>query len=275
MFIGCHVSISEGIEKAPIIGSNLGCECIQIFTRSPTGGISPKINENTIKKFLQNCIDYKIHNVYVHTPYYINLASDIQRIKYGSINAIVEELERANSIKAKYVMTHLGTAKQLGQENAIKQIIELFKSNLIKYNGNTKLLLENSAGAGKIIGDNLQELVQIINAVNSTYIDGICLDTQHMWASGYDLHNFEDTMNRIDREIGFDKIKLIHINNSLTEYNSHKDRHANLKNGLINIDTFKYIVKFANSYKIDLICETEYPGIIKDINILKEFRNKL
>ena len=153
MNIGCHVSIAGGISNAPERAADLDCEVMQIFTRSPQGGGSKELDKGIVKSFSDNCKKYKIKNTYVHTPYYINLASANNRIRYGSVNAILEELERASLIGAKYVMTHLGSAKDLGGKEGIKKTIEMLKKTLEKYSGSAKLLLENSAGAGEIIGD--------------------------------------------------------------------------------------------------------------------------
>ena len=109
---------------------------------------------------------FKIKEVYIHTPYYINFASANNRIRYGSVSVVRDELERGSLIGAKYVMTHLGTAKELGQKEAIKKVIEMLKKTLEGYKDGAKLLLENSAGAGEIIGDDLKELAEIIQGVN-------------------------------------------------------------------------------------------------------------
>ena len=111
MNIGCHVSIVKGIENAPELAHKLGCEAMQIFTHSPQGGPFPEISEETARSFKENCQKFGIKNVYVHTPYFINLASKNNRIYYGSINSMRKELERASQLGAKYVMTHLGSAK--------------------------------------------------------------------------------------------------------------------------------------------------------------------
>ena len=152
MNIGCHISIAKGIEKAPEIAGEWGCEAIQIFTRSPSGGSFSPISEETAKMFKKNCKRFGIKKVYVHTPYFINLASKNNRIYYGSINSIRKELERASQLGAKYVMTHLGSAKDLGEEESIKKIIESLEKIFEDYSGFAKLLIENSAGAGQIIG---------------------------------------------------------------------------------------------------------------------------
>ena len=274
MNIGCHVSIAKGIDKAPEIASEWGCEAMQIFTHSPSGGSFSPIPEETAKSFQENCRKFKIENVYVHTPYFINLASKSNRIYYGSISSIRKELERASELGAKYAITHLGSAKDLGEEKSIKKAMEGLGEIFEGYNGSAQLLVENSAGAGKIIGSDFNQIGKILKALEKFPIAGICLDTQHSFASGYDWKNdFEENMKKIDLAAGLDKIKLIHANDSLSELESHIDRHTHIGQGKIGAPAFEKFVAFAQKNNIDIICETAYPGVIEDIKILKEMRN--
>lgn len=274
MNIGCHVSIAGGIINAPKRAADFGCECMQIFTRSPQGGKAPELTPEICESFKIENLKLKINASYIHTPYYINFASANNRIRFGSVSVVRDELERASLIGAKFVMTHLGTAKDLGKEEALKKTIEMLKKTLEGYAGSAKLLLENSAGAGAIIGDNLQELGEIIKGVNDKNIAGICLDTQHSFASGYDWRDFKKTLSRIDKELGLENIKLIHANDSLTDCNSKRDRHAHIGEGQIGRDAFQNIVAFAEKNRIDMILETEHDKVVEDIKLLKSFRKK-
>ena len=273
MNIGCHVSIEGGIQNAPERAGALGCEAMQIFTRSPQGGKTPELTEEIIKNFKILNTEYEIQDTYIHAPYYINFASANNRIRYGSASAIREELERGSLIGAKYVMTHLGSAKELGEKESIQKAVYMLQKTLKGYAGSAKLLLENSAGTGDIVGDNLGELGEIIKKVNDENIAGICLDTQHSFASGYDWRNFEKTIEKVDNEIGVENIKLIHANDSQSDCGSNKDRHEHIGKGKIGLEAFKNIVKFAKSQNIDMLCETEYPGNKEDIEILKNLRD--
>ncbi len=272
MNIGCHISIAGGIQNAPASGHSLGCEVIQIFTRSPQGGKAPKLTNEICEKFKVQSSNFKIKEIYIHTPYYINFASADNRIRYGSVSVVRDELERGSLLGAKYVMTHLGTAKDLGQSEAITKIAGMLKKSLDDYKGSAELLLENSAGAGEIIGDDLKELAEIIKKADSSAIAGICLDTQHSFASGYDWTDFEKTIKRIDKEISLENIKLIHANDSQSVCGSNKDRHENIGQGKIGLDAFKNIVSFAQKNNVDMICETAWPGVKEDIKTLKNLR---
>jgi len=130
MHIGAHVSIAGGIQNAPERAADLGCEVMQIFTRSPQGGKAPEFTPEILKEFALRVSRYAIRDTYIHTPYYINFASSNNRIRYGSVSVVRDELERGSLIGAKYVMTHLGTAKDLGEKEAAAKTIEMLKKCL-------------------------------------------------------------------------------------------------------------------------------------------------
>ena len=272
MNIGCHISIAGGIQNALERAHDLGCECFQMFTRSPQGGKAPTLTNEVCEEFKISNLKFKIKEVFIHTPYYINFASANNRIRYGSVSVVRDELERASLLGAKYVMTHLGSAGELPKKEASEKTVEMLKKTLDGYIGSAELLIENSAGSGKIIGDVLSEIAEIIKKVNHPKLPGICLDTQHSFASGYDWRDFEKTLKKIDAEIGLEKIKLIHANDSLTEFNSKKDRHAHIGQGQIGLDAFKNIVAFAKEKNIDMILETEHDKVKEDIKLLKKLR---
>jgi deoxyribonuclease-4 len=274
MLIGCHVSIAGGIPNAPERAAELGAEIMQIFTRSPQGGKAPELTEEIINDFKLKARSYKLEASYVHTPYYINFASANNRIRYGSVSVVRAELERASLIGAKYVMTHLGSAGELSETDATAKVAEMLKKTLDGYTGSANLLIENSAGAGKIIGATFSQIADIIRKTNHTKLVGICLDTQHSFASGYNWRDFENTIKKIGAEIGLDKIKLIHANDSLTELASRKDRHQHIGQGQIGLDAFQNIVSFAKENDIDMILETEHDAVKEDIELLKKLRDQ-
>lgn len=273
MRIGCHISIAGGIQNAPLRAFDLGCECFQIFTRSPQGGKAPDFTKELCENFKIQNSNFKIKAVYIHTPYYINFASANNRIRYGSVNIVRDELERASLIGANYVITHLGSAGELSEEAIANKVSEVLIKTLDGYTGSAELLIENSAGAGKIIGASFSQIAEIIKKTHHPKLTGICLDTQHSFASGYDWRNFENTIQTIDSEIGIEHIKLIHANDSLTDFASRKDRHAHIGEGLIGIEVFKKIVAFAEKQNINMILETGWPKVKEDIKILKSLCN--
>jgi len=272
MKIGCHVSIAGGIFSAPQRAADLGAECFQAFTRSPQGGKAPELTEEVVKNFKAEMKKNKIESFVIHTPYYINFASANNRIRYGSVSVVRDELERGSLLGAEFVMTHLGSAKELGEKESTAKTIEMLKKSLDGYTGTTKLLIENSAGAGAIIGDTFSEIKEILDGVNHPALVGICVDTQHSFASGYDWCDFENTLQQIDAEIGLDKIKLFHANDSQTEFNSKRDRHEHIGDGKIGLACFQNLVAFAKKNNINMILETEHDKVVEDIELLKKLR---
>ena len=150
--------------------------------------------------------------VCVHTPYFINFASANNRIEYGSIKVVREELERASLIGAKYLMTHLGSYKDLGEKEGFKQLVGALDKTLAGYKGETQFLIEMSAGSGAIIGDTFEEIAEVIhNSKLKKYNIGVCYDTQHGFASGYDIRSKEavaETFKKFDQTIGLSRLKL-------------------------------------------------------------------
>lgn len=272
MYIGCHVSIAGGVFNAPERAADFGCEAMQIFTRSPQGGKAPELTPEVVERFKNANLKFKIQEVVVHTPFYINYASNNNRIRHSTVAIVRDELERASLLGASYVMTHLGSAGEMSEDEAAEKVAEMLSKTLDGYTGSTELLLENAAGAGKIIGATFSQLSKILKLVNHTKLVGICIDTQHSFASGYDWTDFENTLQRIDNEIGLEKIKLIHCNDSKTALSSRKDRHDHLGKGLIGEESFKNIVAFAKEKNITMIAETEYDFVSDDIALLKKFR---
>ncbi len=276
MLFGAHVSVAGGIQNAPKNAADIGCEVFQIFTRSPQGGNVPELNDQNIKEFLESCKKYKQKEWYVHTPFFINFASANLRIKHASISVVRQELERASLLKAKYLMTHLGSYKDLGKEKGLLQVVESLNKMLTDYKGETKFLIEISAGSGEIIGDTFEEIAEIIyHPKLKKYNIGVCFDTQHAFASGYDLRDekaVKNTFDKFDKIIGLKRLKLSHCNDSLSQCGSHKDRHAHIGQGLIGKAGFEAIIKNTKLKDINFILETEHDLVVEDLKLLKKIR---
>jgi deoxyribonuclease-4 len=277
MLFGAHVSTAGGVNKAPANAKEIGAEVFQLFSRSPRGGPAPALTPALIKNFQSEMKKNKQAEAYIHTPYIINLASTNNRIRYGSIKIIREELERASSLGVKYVMSHLGSANDLPRNQAIKKVIEAVNKILNGYKGAALFLIENSAGSGNIIGDQFEEIRGIIKGIKDKPI-GVCLDTCHAFASGYDLRNkaaVEETLNQFDKIIGLKLLKLIHANDSKTELNAHRDRHEHIGLGQIGLEGFKALIKQPKLAMVNMILETpddKRGNYERDLKVLKELR---
>lgn len=276
MKFGAHVSIAGGIQNAPLNAAKIGCEVFQMFSRSPQGGPAPVLTPAIVKEFRLNCKEHHLSQWVIHSPYYINFASGDERIRKSSIRVIREELDRGTLIDAAYVMFHPGSARDVGEKEAMKHCIDGIRKVYDGYNGTTKLLIEMSAGAGMVIGDTFEELAELLAGVDQPEL-GICFDTAHAFASGYDLRTkkaVEQTFETFDQLIGLSRLKMSHCNDSKIELGGHKDRHEHLGDGYIGLKGFEAIVKYAKfNADFTLILETEPEGVAKDLQLLQKLRS--
>lgn len=286
--IGCHVSAAGGLWNAPKNAADLACEVFQIFSRSPQGGPVKPIDEETAEKFKAAMKEFGFGQFVIHAPYILNFGSGNPRTYHGSISIVRGELDRGSLLGAEYVMFHTGSGKDLGREKAVKQAKEGIQKVLDGYTGSTKLLLENAAGAGEILGDTFEELAELSEPIKKhPAFGGFCYDTQHGFASGYDIRTPEavaETFKKFDTILGIEHLAMFQINDSKTEFNSHKDRHEHIADGLIGSKGFGALINFlVNNPKIKkakkksalaLILETEHDTVELDIKKLKDLRNK-
>ncbi len=274
MKFGAHVSIAGGIQKAPGNAAAFGCEVFQMFTRSPQGGPAPTLTPEIVEAFLEGCREHKLSEWVIHTPYYINFASGNEATRQNSIRIVREELERGSMINAAYVMFHPGSAKDVGESEGVRLVVETMKRVMDEYNGKTKLLIEISAGAGMVIGDTFDEVAAILDGVGHPDV-GVCFDTAHAFASGYDLRTekaINETLRVFDKSIGLKKLKMFHCNDSKVDLGARRDRHEHLGKGKIGAKAFRLLVKHPKLQKMNLYCETEYDFVKEDIALLKRAR---
>jgi deoxyribonuclease IV len=275
MKFGAHISIAGGIDKAPTRAFKIGCECFQIFTRSPRGGNPPPLNKSVIEAFLKECSTYNFTDYYIHTPYFINLASENSRIRLSSILLVKEEIQRGSLIGAKYIVTHLGSARGSGESEGLRKVIDALKKILDTINYSNKLLIEVSAGQGEAIGDKFEELAEILDKVGNPDL-GICLDTAHIFATGYDLRTEEAVkkmLNEFSLTIGLDKLKLLHGNDSKVGLGERKDRHEHIGKGKIGNEGFRALINNPCLKGIDVIIETPIDKVADDIQNLKKLKD--
>ena len=279
MYFGAHVSMAKGLINAPKNAHALGCEVFQIFTRSPQGGYIAPLDEKIAAEFKSLCKEFDLKEWVVHAPYFINFASANPRIKHGSITVVREELERASLLGASYVMAHLGSYKDLGEEAGLIQLTEGLDKMLNGYTGSAQFLIEISAGAGAVIGDTFEEIADILNDKKlNKYNIGVCYDTQHGFASGYDIRTpqaVEETFKKFDELIGLDKLKMTHCNDSKIELGGRKDRHEHIGEGLIGKSGFEAMLKNKRLKNINFYLETEDDKVLDDLAILKDIRNNI
>ena len=274
MKFGTHVSIAGGLDKAPERAYKLGCECFQLFTRSPRGGQPSRLDDEVIDNFLTDCDKYGLENYYVHTPYFINLASKDNKVRNNSIRLIREDLERSSLLKVKSIMTHLGSSKGMEREEAVKNVAESVVKILDGYKGSSVLMLENSAGQGDTIGDTFEEVEEILRLADIDEVM-VCIDTAHMFGAGYDLRDkksLDQTIKKIEDSFGLERVMLIHGNDSKVDLGERKDRHEHIGKGKIGEEGFKAIVSDSRLKHLDIIVENPPNEVAEDIKLLKSYR---
>ena len=274
MKFGTHVSIAGGLDKAPERAYELGCECFQLFTRSPRGGQPSRLDDEVINNFLSDCDKYGLENYYVHTPYFINLASKDKKVRNNSIRLIREDLERSSLLKVKSIMTHLGSSKGMEREEAVKNVAESVVKILDGYKGSSVLMLENSAGQGDTIGDTFEEVHEILRLADIDEVM-VCIDTAHMFGAGYDLRDkksLDQTIKKIEDSFGLERVMLIHGNDSKVDLGERKDRHEHIGKGKIGEEGFKAIVSDPRLKHLDIIVENPPDKVAEDIKLLKSYR---
>lgn len=276
MKFGAHVSAAGGLWNAPQNAKELGCETYQIFSRPPQGGPAPKLTKELVKQFRDANEACGYDAFVIHAPYFINFASANPRIRHGSPTIVRDELERGSLLGAAYVMFHPGSAKDMGEKEAHKATIEGIKEVLKGYKGSTQLLIEISAGSGMVMGDEFEEIALFLDKVKSKKL-GVCFDTQHAFASGYDLRTkaaVDATIKKLDATIGLARVPMTHCNDSKVELNGKKDRHEHLGKGYIGLDGFKALVQHPKLKHWLFQLETPWDdGLKKDLAALKKFRD--
>lgn len=279
MRIGTHVSIAGDIANAPGNAAKVGAEIFQIFSRSPHSGVVKPITPSVSERFGAAMKKYKLDTFYIHAPYFINLASTKNNIYYGSISVLRQELERSSALGAKALMTHLGSFGELTDKEGLTRVAFAISKILDSYQGTTQFLLEMSAGAGRIVGDTMEEIAAILdNKQLKQYNIGVCVDTCHAFASGYDIRTaagIAKFLRAFDRLIGLEKLVVVHANDSLADLGQHLDRHAHIGEGYIGLQGFKALAVNEVLGRLDWILETPKDGPKDDprnVAILKKLR---
>jgi len=275
--IGAHVSAAGGPQYAPLNAHKEKCETFQFFVGSPRSFASKKLTQQEIEEFKSNCKQYGFTDTYVHASYLINLASKNNRIRNGSITLLQKGLEACNALGVTGMMFHTGSAKDYDdKQDAIKKAIESINKVLDGYTGSTKLLIDNAAGAGAVVGMNFKEVGQLYKGVKKKAKAGVCLDTQHAFGSGYDWttkKGTDDALKEFDKEIGVKNLIVVQYNDSKVECGSNKDRHEHIAQGYMGEGAAKHILQHPKLKGQSFCLETPPEGRAHDIATLKKYRS--
>lgn len=261
MILGVHVSGAGKIYQALDVAHSLGCDTMQIFSRSPqTWRNGSQISPDDIKEFKFRRKKLKINPVFIHISYLINLASPDIRLWRGSIQAYIEDIREAGKLGVDYIVTHMGSHKDTSEDAGIKRLIEALNIIIEKTKGSkVGILLENTSGSGSWLGYRFYHQHKILKGINEKTRVGLCLDTAHAYLAGYDLavkEGLDKMIDEIESMVGVKLIKLIHLNDAAGELGCHHDRHDHIGKGNIGLAGMKRIINHPKLKNIPMILET-------------------
>lgn len=269
--IGCHLSISKGYYNAALEAVSIGANTFQFFTRNPRGGKAKEIDMEDINRLKDLMNEYKFAPLFAHGAYTMNLCSDKEGTREFANMILKDDLERLKIIPNTYYVFHPGSHVGQGSERGIEFIVDAL-NNVIDENNDTVILLEGMSGKGTEIGRNMEELKSIIGGVKYNKNLGICIDTCHLYSAGYDIaNNLDGVLKEIDKTIGINRIKAVHLNDSKVDFASNKDRHEVIGEGTIGFDAIVNVINHPLLKDLPFNLETpnELDGYKKEIEILR------
>ena len=263
--IGAHVSISGGLENAPPRGEEIGCTAIQIFTKNQVQWQAKPLSNQDVEQYQQALANSSIQTVIAHDSYLINLGSPEENLLEKSRHAFLDEMDRAERLKIPSLVFHPGSHIKAGEDDGLKLIADSI-NHVCKQRPNygIKLLLETTAGQGTNLGYTFEQLNWIIDRADQPDRVGVCLDTCHIFAAGYDIRDklsYEKTFKKFDQVIGLKKLQAIHLNDSKKDLGSRVDRHEHIGEGQIGLEGFRLIMNDLRFIDVPKILEI--PGDMK------------
>jgi len=274
---GCHVRVAGGLVKAATYAAEVGCECIQIFAKSPRMWRGPAMDADVAREFTDARRDLGLTPLFVHTAYLINLGSADDTLWERSVTALADELARASILHADGLVTHIGTRCDEQTGVCADRVAEGVAEALRRSPAAPRLLLENSAGAGSTFGGALGEIGHTLcrlDALGAPRVD-VCLDTCHAHAYGVDLSSTEAwtaAMDEFDATCGPGRLALLHANDAMSGLGSHRDRHAWIGDGEIGYAGFEAMVCEPRLEAVPVIMEMPGDAPYKDVENLRRLR---
>jgi deoxyribonuclease-4 len=259
--IGAHMSVAGGVSKAVDRAVVHGCEALQIFTKNANRWLGKALDAGEIQRFRRRIDETWITPVVSHASYLINLATSVPGLRKMSIDAFVDELERAHALGLLGVVIHPGTCTTGSEEDALRLVADAVRTAFrASPRRKTMVLFENTAGQGRAIGHRFEQLAAIIGHLDGSPRAGVCLDTCHLVASGYDItcrDGYTATFEAFERLIGRDRLRAFHANDSKRPCGSRVDRHEHIGEGCLGLDPFRWLLHDERFAHLPLIIETE------------------
>lgn len=277
MILGSHMSIAGGLDKAIERGESVGCDTIQIFTKNNNQWKAKPLTKENADAFKARWKESTIGTIFSHDAYLINLAGPDKEVFQKSMAAFQDEMERAEKLGLSYLVMHPGAHKGTGEEKGIQKVADSFNKLHKKLPGQKLVvLLETTAGQGTNLGYTFEHLAKIRSLLDEPERVGICLDTCHIFAAGYDVRTpkeYKKTMKKFDEIIGLENLKAIHLNDSKKELGSRVDRHEHIGKGFLELESFKSFMNDKKLKKIPMVLETpksaDYHEDVENLKVLK------
>ncbi|MEE1516071.1 MAG: deoxyribonuclease IV [Lachnospiraceae bacterium] len=275
MYIGCHLSASKGYKAMGKQAIELGANTFAFFTRNPRGGSAKEIDIKDVEAFLKLAEENNFGKLVAHAPYTMNACAEKENIRQFAIEMLADDLRRMEYTPGNYYNFHPGSHVGQGAEKGIEMIAEVLNM-VLKPEQTTTVLLETMAGKGSEVGRNFEEIRAIIDKVELNDKLGVCLDTCHIWDGGYDIVNkLDEVIEEFDKVIGLDRLKAIHLNDTMNDLGAHKDRHEKIGEGHLGIEAITRIINHPSLKDKPFILETpnDEAGYAKEIALLKSLSN--
>jgi deoxyribonuclease-4 len=269
--IGCHLSVSGGYAAMGDTAVSIAANTFQFFTRNPRGGAAKEIDPRDVAALTRLVGERQFAPLLAHAPYTLNLCSADAGIRRFGHEIMADDLCRLEELPCKLYNIHPGSHTGQGVETGIAQITEALNS-LIRSGQTVMVLLETMSGKGSEVGVTFEEISAIINGVELREKMGVCLDTCHVYSAGYDIVNdLDGVLTKFDKVIGLQRLKAVHLNDSMTPFDSRKDRHERLGKGSIGLDALVRVVNHPALKHLPFLLETpnELDGYAKEIGILR------
>ena len=272
LYIGCHLSSSKGFLAMGKQAYDIGANTFQFFTRNPRGGAAKSVDPDDISAFLDFVEEHDFGKIVAHAPYTLNACAADENIRRFARETFADDLKRMDMLPGNYYNFHPGSHVKQGVEKGIELIVDTLDS-VLREDLKTTVLLETMAGKGSEIGRTFEEIREIIDRVKMPEKLGVCLDTCHIFDGGYDIVNSLDgVIEEFDRVIGLDRLKAVHLNDSMNVLGSHKDRHQKLGEGNIGADALMAVVNHPafDSLPFNLETPNDIEGYRAEIAFVKE-----
>jgi deoxyribonuclease-4 len=274
--IGLHLPIAGGLQNALLKARALSCDAVQIFSRNPRGWMARALTDEEVERFQAVRAETEISPVVIHCNYLVNLAAANPEILEKSRASFREEIERGIKLGADYLVVHPGSARGSCEADGIKACVESLKIACANLElGPFRILLENTAGQGECIGHRFEHLGEIIEKCPGLEL-GVCLDTAHAFTAGYDVREEDGlfaTIDSIERNVGAEKVRAVHFNDSKAEYNSRVDRHWHIGEGHIGRDALRRIARHPKLSRAAFLLETPQDAPGDDARNLEALRS--